>query len=71
LYYSCERYHFNSFNKYLRTTGLNLDIEKIKNNEAEMDVGLEFWEKIVCLNERVLKNLIKETNHSDAGQLNY
>jgi hypothetical protein len=64
-------YHFNSFNKYLRTTGLSLDIEKIKNNEAEMDIAQDFWKKIVCLNERVLKNLIKETNHSDASQLNY
>ena len=61
-------YHFNCFNKYLRMTGLNFDIEKIKNNEREMGVVQDFWKKIVYLNERVLQNLMKET---DAGQLNY
>ncbi len=44
-------YHFNCFNKYLRTACLNLDIEKIKNNEREMDIAQEFWKKIVYLNE--------------------
>ncbi len=36
-----------------------------------MDVGQEFCKKIVFLNERVLQNLMKETSHSNAGQLNY
>ena len=54
-----------------RTAVLNLDIEKIKNNEREMGIAQGFWKKIVYLDERVLQNLMKETTHSDTGQLNY
>ena len=30
-----------------------------------------FWKKNVYLDERVFQNLMKETSHSDTGQLNY
>ena len=40
----------NNLKKVL-TAVLNLDSEKIKNDEREMDVAQDFWKKIVYLNE--------------------